>query len=188
MTRFIKTGSMIFAAGLLAVACAQQDGADAAAVSVEPATLEVEATVPGTIKPGASVKFAHSLRGEIDASRSGTVDIQVTEQYSDGTLRLTATGDTGLSVFGASKTAQFAMDGKGTHTWSVNFQADADGVYYINVLANVEVEGHPASMRAYAVRLKIGEGVLEQKPENGALEQLSDGEIAVVMEADEVIE
>lgn len=186
MRPMMKIAAAVAVAGSLAAACAQQASIDNAQTAPEPAALEA---VHSTVKPGASVTFSHSLRGEIDASRRGSVDIQVTEEYSDGLLHLTAAGEDGLSVFGADATTRVSMADKDAHTWTVNFQADSDGVFFINVSAEAELEGQPSWMRTYAVRLEIGEGAaLAEKPANGQVVQQSDGEMAVIMEAEEVIE
>jgi hypothetical protein len=178
MTHFLRTVGAASLAAAMASACSP--------VAQDKPIAE---TVPSTTKPGASVRFSHDLPASADASRRGTVSIVVNEDYDDGLLHLSATGSAGLTVYGASRTMNVAMAGANSHAWTLNYQADGDGVFFINIAAETEREGLPASMRAYAVRLVIGEGsAAQQKQAIGTVEQLEDGSLAIIMPAEEVIE
>lgn len=184
MKKMLKTGAVLTLAGAVMTACAPASDVPAPSAKAAP-----ETAVPSTVKPGASVQFSHDFPAPPDATRRGTVDIAVTEEYDDGRLFLSASGSDGLNVYGASRTMSAAMTGTRTHAWSLNYQADHDGVFFINIAARTEREGLEPSMRAYAVRIEIGEGAgAAQKPQNGVVEQLEDGSLAVIMPADEVIE
>ena len=103
---------------------------------------------------------------------------------------MVASGDDGLEVFGASATQTMAMDGASAHSWPVNFRAESDGVYYLNVYATADPGGQGiATSRAYAVRIEVGD-ISQGKPLsiNGEITTLPDGENAVIMQAEEVVE
>lgn len=183
MVHFLRAVGVTSLAAALASACSPVVQTDVAQ------DKPIAETVPSTTKPGASVRFSHDFPAPADASRRGTVSIVVSEDYDDGLLHLSATGSAGLAVYGASRTMNVAMAGANSHAWTLNYQADGDGVFFINIAAETEREGLPASMRAYAVRLVIGDGAAaQQKQAIGTVEQLEDGSLAIIMPAEEVIE
>lgn len=184
--------SIALVSGFLCTACVQQTSQD------EVASVEVSAAAEGpavvldapftTVKPGAGVIFTHTVQTE-EASRRGVVDLSVEEYYDSGTLTLEASGDEGLSVFGASRTAQVDMASGAVHDWSISYEAEADGIYYINVQATAEPDSSPLSRRAYSVRLEIGDFVPgAEKGRTGNIETSANGDLIIVMEAEETIE
>jgi len=187
-------GAVVISAGVLA-ACVQQQPADAnvvAEVSETAAAPSKEVKLGpaiSTVKPGASVTFSHDLSGKVAAGENGAVTVTVNEGYPSGTLHLKATGDPGLSVFGAEVTAQKDMSLGTTHTWRLDYAAENDGLYYINVLAQVEMADGLQESRAYAIRVEVGDWQAAQAKVQAAnpVEMQADGEPAVILEAEETI-
>lgn len=188
-------GVSIGAVSLLA-ACAQQQTA-------EPILAEAEVLTPSatskdvklappitTVKPGASVTFSLDEAKPIAVGENGAVTLTVNEGYPSGVLRLKASGGNGLNVFGAQKEAQMDMSSGTSHTWRIDYSADADGVYLINIIATAEPEPGFAEMRAHSVRVKIGDWQTAQAKVSAATatEMLPSGERAVILEAQETTE
>lgn len=188
-------GVSISAAALLA-GCAQQQTA-------EPVLAEREAQIPSaaskdvrlappitTVKPGASVTFSLDEAKPIALGENGSVTLTVNEGYPSGVLRLKATGGNGLNVFGAQKEVQMDMASGTSHTWRIDYSADADGVYLINILATAEPEPGFSEMRAHSVRVKFGDWQSAQAKVSAATatEMLPSGEPAVILEAQETTE
>ena len=101
-----------------------------------------------------------------------------------------ATADAGLAVFGAEASTTKDMAAGTTHSWRVDFAAEADGVHYINVLARVEMEDGFQESRAYAVRVEVGDWQAAQAKAQAtrAVEMQADGEPADILQAEETIE
>nr|WP_070960251.1 hypothetical protein [Hyphomonas sp. Mor2] len=183
------------AAALLA-GCAQQKTADpvladADTLQATGPTKQVKLAPPiTTIKPGASVTFSLDEAKPIAVGENGSVTLTVNEGYPTGVLKLKATGGKGLNVFGAERNAQMDMASGTSHTWRIDYSADADGVYLINILATAEPEAGFSEMRAHSVRVKIGDWQAAQAKVQAAtdMETMQSGERAVILEAQEVIE
>lgn len=188
------TGIAFASAGLLA-ACMQQQATEPAitaeATDAAPAPVKEVKLGPeiSTIKPGASVTFSHEAPGKLDVGDTGSVTLTVHEGYPSGTLHLQASGDTGLSVFGAEASTRRDMTDVTSHTWRIDFAAEADGVHYLNILARIEMAEGFQESRAYAVRVEVGDWQTAQAKVQAAtaLEMQADGERAVIMEAEETI-
>jgi len=72
----------------------------------------------------------------------------------------------------------------GTHVWDLDVKADHDGVYFLNVFAEVQGEA-----RSFSVRLDVG--TTTQKMFQNAVPadgELTDGGKIRVMEAEETIQ
>lgn len=177
-----RFGRVVFAGGfaITLAACVQPDA---------PTSVDAEDVHSvSTVKPGASLKFTHALRGTVSLDAPATVDITVDEKYSGGALWLQATGDDGLEVLSGSAPVRFDMYSVSQHKWSVRFSAHAEGVHYLNVFATVEPDGRSKSMRSYAVRVEVGGGAGGvQRKSNGAVSQSADGEAVIILDAEEEI-
>lgn len=188
-------GVSISAATLLA-GCAQQQSAEPAladtVASASSATSKSVKLAPPitTVKPGASVTFSLDEAKPITVGENGAVTLIVSEGYPEGVLRLKASGGSGLNVFGAQRQAQFDMSSGTSHTWRIDYSADADGVYLINIIATAEPEPGFSEMRAHSVRVKVGDWQAAQAKVSAATatEMLPTGEPAVILEAEETTE
>ena len=141
-----------------------------------------------TVKPGASIKFSHAMRGAISVNTPEIIELTIDEPYSGGALWLQASGDDGLSVLSGEAPVRFDMYSVSQHKWSVRVSAQAAGVYYLNVFAAVEPEGRSKSMRTYAVRIEVGDASsMIKKKSSSVASQSSDGELVIILEADEEI-
>lgn len=184
-------GAAFVTAGLLG-ACVQQQTTEPAIVAetTETAASEKKVTLGpaiSTVKPGASVTFSHNLKGTVDVGDNRSVTVTVNEGYPSGTLYLTASAESGVSVFGAEATSTRDMSDVTTHTWRIDFAADAEGVHYIDVAARVEMDDGFQESRAYAVRVQAGDWQSAQakvKAES-TTDVLPTGERAVIMPAEE---
>ncbi|MEL7041421.1 MAG: hypothetical protein AAGL90_07845 [Pseudomonadota bacterium] len=187
---------------LIAAACVDPaaDGSNAgqAAVTATPiatpqdtAEKKIRLGAPfQTVKPGASVSFRHDPPVAVNAGENGAVTLHVSEGYPHGTMTLKAIGDRGLEVFGSTVTQRVDMAGATTHAWQVNYSADADGVYYLGVVATVDLGDELSQSRAHTVRLQIGDWQPAQAKAEAerSVERLSDGAPAIIMNAEETIE
>ncbi|MEP1142563.1 MAG: hypothetical protein ABJH52_02495 [Henriciella sp.] len=189
-----KTGLLGLISGCFLAACAQQtpmDTADQGEASTERADVSTKlAPRIATIKPGASVTFSHDAVKPLQVGESGAVVLTVNEGYPSGTLVLEAMGEEGLAIFGAGKTLRVDMGGVTTHSWRMDFEAEADGVHYINILATAEPKGGLTETRAYAVRVEVGDwhGAQSKAASEKPMEMLETGEAAIMLKADETIE
>ncbi|MCR9196384.1 MAG: hypothetical protein NXH88_16725 [Hyphomonas sp.] len=193
----MKAGLMsISVSAAILAACAQQQATDPAIIEVSetsptPSSNQVKLAPPmTTIKPGASVTFSLDEAKPIASGANGTVTLTVNEGYPSGVLYLKASGGSGLNVFGAERLAQKDMASGTSHTWRIDYAADADGVYLINILATAEPEPGFKEMRAHSVRVKIGDWQTAQAKSQAArkTQTLPDGERATILEAQETVE
>ncbi|MEL7110330.1 MAG: hypothetical protein AAGJ68_13360 [Pseudomonadota bacterium] len=177
--------------------------ANAHPVPKEPApNIEVELADPNELKtgdhkhdhihpkPGASLTFSHSISGTLSAGDTSFVEIKVKDGYSGGEIVLEASSVPGVEVFGPGQRVVKDMAVAGPHTWLVDFEVEADGVYYIPVLATVEPSSGMVESRAYAVRLEVGDWKTVQaaKEATKSLSTMPTGEMAMILEAEETIE
>ena len=167
MTRTQSLMLSPFVALALLGACAQ--GAEEAPIDVAEAT-ETPSRAPVTTapaskvtlrspittrKPGAAVTFSHDLVAVIQPGAIGTLTVTVNEGYPEGVMSLSATGDPGLSVFGAESEMDVDLSTGTSHTWRLNYSAEEDGSYYVNLFAIVDPgNGSPIS-RSAAVQVRI---------------------------------
>ena len=193
----IRAGRVSISVGAaLLAACTQHQAADPgvtelAEVSDAASEKQVALAPPiTTIKPGASVTFSMDEAKPIASGENGSVTLTVNEGYPSGVLHLKASGGAGLNVFGAERVAQKDMASGTSHTWRIDYSADADGVYLINILATAEPEPGFKEMRAHSVRVKVGDWQTAAAKVQAAqkTEMLPDGERAVILEAEETIE
>lgn len=182
-------------------ACTQQTSeapqpSETIEVAVKPANAEptrprVSLQSPITTrKPGASVTFHADDIAMIGTGVTGTVTLTVHEGYPSGTLSLTASGDPGLSVFGTETEKQVNMSGQTSHTWRLNYSAETDGAYYIHLFAMAEPGDGTSISRSSAVLVKVGNWEAVEASAEAASNKmtLSDGEPAIMMDAEETIE
>ncbi len=141
-----------------------------------------------TIKPGADLTFEHGDVAKVAPGQNGSVQVTVRDGYDSGMLEVTSTGSEGLDVFGAEARVRFDMAAGDRHEFRLAYAAEAAGTYYINLHAQVSAEGEPASMRAYAIRVVIGDAAaVASKPAVDTL-RLPDGQTAIILEAEETID
>lgn len=176
-----------FAAALLASACTQTVVSDVPEETAETGSKTLQ--TPATVKPGAAVEFSHEITAAAAPGGTGTVKLTVIEGYDAGTLTLTTGGTDPLSVFGVDTTKTVDMASGGTHSWTVNYNAATDGIYYLNVQAAAAPDAGPEMSRVYAVRIEVGDISKAEKPQSpGDVMVTPDGETIIVMEAEETIE
>jgi plastocyanin len=166
-----------------------QAEADAAKPVIETTRVALGPAV-STIKPGASVRFSHETSGPVPVDGTGYVTITVNEGYPYGTLELVASANSGLEVRGTSASHVVNMADGTAHSWRVDYQGLTDGVHYLNVMAVAKPTADAGEMRAYAVRVEVGDWKAVQAERDAAkpMEALADGEMAIMMQAEETIE
>ncbi|MEO1100564.1 MAG: hypothetical protein AAFW65_01840 [Pseudomonadota bacterium] len=138
---------------------------------------------PRTRKPGAAVSFKHAFEAKPEVDQLTTVEITVRDDYSDGTLSLTASGDDSLIVFGPTASMTASMAGTAEHVWRVSFEPKSEGVHYLNIVATVEEADLFPMARSHAIRIEVG----DVAPSKTAAEP-TNGEMAVILEAEETTE
>lgn len=189
LSKLILSTAMI--AGLCACTAAEQSVSQADASVVKTGeqiaqTVAKKKTHPhhrATVKPGASVTLNSVLPKSMASGSYQTVQLQLSDGYTDGALSVTIEPSAGLSLYGGNSSKTFDMSGPGPHIWDVDVKADTDGVYFLNVFS--EAQGQP---RSFSVRMNMG--VVTQKmldeatPAEG---ELVDGGKLRVLEADETI-
>jgi len=192
MTRMTLSVAGVLA-GMGLAACVQQQAPEQVAtleqaVEAPQKTVQLAASIQ-TIKPGASVSFSHDIAGATEAGENGSVAITLNEGYPIGTMNVEASGSKGLEVFGAESSMRLEMQGQTTHGMTVNYRAEQDGLYYLNLLATADPEEGVSESRAYSVRIEVGDWkAAEAKVAKVLPEALESGEMAVMMEAEETIE
>lgn len=183
-------GLSSLALGVFVSACAQHSG-ETVSTATELTEAKVQLAPPiTTVKPGASVTFSHPAVKSLDIGENGSVTLTVNEGYPSGVLTLEASGEEGIEVFGAGAIARIDMADATTHSWRVDFQATADGVHYVQVMATAEPKGGLVERRAYAVRVNAGDWASAQAKTQAEKPMLMlEGDVAAVtMEAQETIE
>lgn len=192
-----KVGLMTISFGAaLVAACAQQQTiepnvTELAEADASTTSKQVKLAPPiTTIKPGASVTFSLDEAKPIARGENGSITLTVNEGYPEGVLHLKASGGNGLNVFGAERLAQKDMSNGTSHAWRIDYSADVDGVYLINILATAEPEPGFTEMRAHSVRVKVGDWQTAQAKVQAArqTQTLPDGERATILEAQETVE
>ncbi len=192
MTIFkISSRVSMIAIGLSLAACAP-DAADQAIAQEAPAKTKSVQLAPAitTVKPGASVMLNADVTEGLTAGNTGTANITFNEGYPSGKLTVTASAKDGLSVLGGEASTSFNMTDATTHTWRVDFVAETDGVHYLNVIAEAEPLRGPTQSRAHAIRVEVGDWKSVQAEREAAKPMVmqSDGEMAIMMQAEETIE
>lgn len=172
---------IISAVAGVCVSCTAQDSA------VGSNDARISAEYGKTIKPGAAVRFTHSLRNKLSPGGDGVLTVTINEAYDEGVLALTASSD-GLEVFATSSSTRFSMDGAERHIWDIYFTAKDPGVHYVNIHAAAQKGGAPIAMRSYAAAVQVGDASARKTEAQGEMMLNTDGESIIVMEAEEVIE
>ena len=139
-----------------------------------------------TIKPGASVSFSHETSGPVQVGGNGYVILTINEGYPSGVMSLTASSDDGLDVAGTNATTTLNMSDGTTHSWRVDFRGLADGVHNLNVMATADT----GETRGYAIRIEVGDWKTVEDARKAAkpMQEQADGEMAIILEAEETIE
>ncbi len=188
---FFLTGLAIIVAGCTAPTSnetvAETPAPSAATIKTSSVTL---GPAVSTVKPGASVSFSHETSGPVAVDGNGYVIFTINEGYPVGTLDLMASSNEGLDVFGPGSTQTVSMADGTTHTWRVDFTGLTDGVHYLRIRATAKPSAETGLSRGYAARIEVGDWKTAEDARKAAkpMEMQADGEMAVVLSADETIE
>ena len=191
----VVSGASLLALGVVLSACAQQGAENVAdiepviASASESKSVEL-APMISTVKPGASVTFSETVTQDLDIGDSGFAMLTINEGYPSGLLTLTATGDHGVSIPGGASSTQLNMADGTRHSWRIDFSAETEGVHYLNIVAEAAPSDGLVQSRAYAIRIEVGDWKTVQAEQDAAkpMEMQADGEMAVLMQAEETIE
>lgn len=155
---------------------------------VEAAKLANDTALNGYQKPGAQVRISGELREALNPGDAGAVEVTVREAYDSGTLTLRATTSDGMSILTTNDEIRFDMAGTDTHTWTVYFDTEQEGRFYVNILADVET-AFEASSRAGAIAVQVGKGAGSGPALSKGMELGTDerGEPVIMMQAEETI-
>lgn len=156
------------------------------------AKVEEPASVKGTsvgkyAKPGAPVDIRYESQ-HVNAGDTSVVSIVLTSSSTMGTMKVKVKVDKGLNDLssGAKHLSFDLSEGKKEYPLDLEVSADEEGLYYIRVLVSIKGQG----MRAFAVPVYVGDGVLKTKKmaaENTAVEKTDKGENIAVSAAEETI-
>lgn len=171
----------IFAGAVIAAASCAASENDSAASSEQH-----QHPAHQTVKPGASVTFAHELRDAVDPGGSGVLELTIDEGYGAGELTLTAASG-GLALAASSQSTTRTLANGSRHSWDIFFDAPAGGVHYIDVTATVTDENGVTTSRAYSAAVKVGDGAGLAKPDSPVVFD-AEGEPVMIMQAEESID
>ena len=190
MHRLKKTLGALTATTLLLAGCSQTAVQDQQTVAETEKEAPVKLGAPiKTVKPGAGIALNYELAGPVAVGENGSATLTLTELYPEGTLTVEAQGADGLEVFGSEASSRFDLASTDTHTMRVEYRAEADGVYYIGVMATVTTAEGQQETRAHSVRVEIGNWeAAEAKAEKPQIEVSESGEAMVILEAEETTE
>lgn len=141
---------------------------------------------------GTPVRFEHDIVPPIAVGETASLNLTVYEAYPSGTLTLRAEGNAGVSVFGAERSIRKDMADGSTHAWRIDFRGERDGVHYIGVFAEPDLDGWTDRPAIYAIRVEVGD-INKAQASTGAQSKVSvesiDNEAtkAVIFEAEETI-
>lgn len=178
------------------VACAAPSTSNSNVQADAPASVASEAPTTSlgpaisTIKPGASVSFSHETSGPLVIDGNGYVTISVNEGYPSGVLSLQASADEGVEVYGPGASHSVNMASGTTHSWRVDYRGLTDGVHYLNIHATAQPSENHSETRAYAVRVEVGDWQAAKAQLDAAkpMAVQPDGELMIIMDAEETIE
>lgn len=175
-------------AGILSLpACTQAVPAEPAVRAEPQVSLGAPIT---TVKPGAAIGLSAEVPKDLSAGNTGTAFITLNEGYPSGTLTLTATAKSGLSLSGESETVEFDMASGATHTWRLTFATETDGVHYLNIMATADPKSGQPQSRAHSIRVEVGDWAAAKAKLDAqkSIETGPDGERVVILEAEETID
>lgn len=188
----MKNDAIIFGLSAMAVtlglaACTQTAPIEQTEQTEPNVTL---APLIATVKPGASVTFTHDVPEGLSSGNTSAINVVINEGYPSGILTIVATTKPGLSLLGGELSAQFDMAERTTHTWDIDFLAEMDGVHYLNLMATVEPKNGLTEHRAHAIRIEVGDwkSVEDARKAAKPMQEQADGEMAIILEAEETIE
>ena len=119
----------------------------------------------------------------VEAGDVSDINIMLTSSSTMGTMKVKVKVDKGLDeVSSVEKHLSFDLS-KGKNEYPIVLQvlADEDGLYYIKLLVSIKGKG----MRAFAVPVYIGDGILKTK--KAVVEKTEKGENISVTAAQETI-
>lgn len=169
----------LVAFGVLA-ACTGPNASDAAASS---GTASQE-TSGDYQKPGASISFTTLGGDEAAVSAVGHLAVSVAERYDTGTINVAVTGSEGLHIFQTSSDVTLQASGASSHDMTIQYRADADGKYYVNLIATAP----NGEVRTHAIAVVVGELSEAAQKTSGDVQTDSEGNAVVVMGAEETNE
>ncbi|MEM9669044.1 MAG: hypothetical protein AAF950_08980 [Pseudomonadota bacterium] len=138
-----------------------------------------------TVKPGANVQFQTQLRETLSPGDAGALEITIIEGHRSGQMRVTASTSDGIELFTTEDETTIDLGDSDTHEWTVYFDTEEAGKFYVNLNARVETP-IGAFTRSHAVPIVVGSP--EQKSDTGRSETVTqDGDLVIMMDAVETI-
>lgn len=110
-----------------------------------------------TVKPGASVEITFEAPKNIAVGEYGVLKLIIQDYYDAGTLNLVARPEEGLRFVSETGRKTLSMSGDDQQEWELDFIGTADGVYYVDVSAIVDLPDGNQSARAFSGRVNIGD-------------------------------
>ena len=140
-----------------------------------------------TIKPGANIGISHQFVENPIVGGAQIVRLTINEPYESGELEIEVVKNEGIRVLQTTRTVINLAAGN-SHTWDVQFEAPAEGRFYIGLLATIKDGSNSNSYRAYSVPVYVGDvSDFKREAEGFGLDETPQGQPIVIMEARETI-
>jgi len=139
----------------------------------------------GYLKPGADIRYAHTLKSQVSAGEITTFKLGLTESYGDGTLQVSLGTDGDISIVSADTQMSFDMASEASHDMNISILGNSNGRHYINVQALAVSPTGQTQPRIFSIPVQVGP-LTVQKPDVN-MKTMEDGETIIEMEAQEVI-
>jgi len=146
---------------------------------------EVLAQDNGYIKPGAAIRYSHSLKSQLSVGELTTFSLGLSESYGQGTLQVSLRADGDISIVSADTQMSFDMASEASHEMNISIVGNSNGRHYMNVQALAISPSGQTEPRIFSIPVQVGP-VLAQKPDVN-MKTMEDGETIIEMEAQEVI-
>ncbi|MEO1405053.1 MAG: hypothetical protein AAFV54_01000 [Pseudomonadota bacterium] len=137
-----------------------------------------------TAKPGANVRFETELREPLSPGDAGALEVTMIEGHSSGIMTVTASAGEGLDMLTTIDEATFDVADGDTHSWTVYFDTETEGKYYLNLRASVKTPIGRLT-RSYAAPIIVGDPDAKTKRATNGKTSPNNGK--VMMEAVETI-
>ena len=139
----------------------------------------------GYVKPGADIRYAHSLKSQLSVGEITTFALGLSENYVNGTLQVSLGTDGDISIVSANTQMSFDMVSEAPHEMNISIVGKSNGRHYINVQALAISPSGESQPRIFSIPVQVGPPTA-QKPDVN-MKTMEDGEAIVEMEAQEVI-
>ncbi len=153
---------LIACGGLLIGACSEtgHPGSDARLSQESADSSDISPSTRSyikTVKPGAAFHFSHEFRFKPQMGQANFVELNIAHPYEAGRIALQATADPGLELSDLTTSFDSEVQAGDDEVWEIGFTPRTDGVHYINIMARHRQSGRSDQMRAFSIRVEVGD-------------------------------